>query len=148
MKQSLKLIGIGIVSGIILAVLLQLVYVVTGNEAYMLLYNVDYFPFIHVFQDDFWFGLAFHFMFCIVSIVGLFYLLTIFGWQYDIWLYAAIYTFGSGVLYFLTLLTDQPPAGDDGLAWFYWTASHLVFSLAVGWMVRRFVDFETSKHIS
>lgn len=139
MRQFFQLIGIGIASGIILAVLMQLVFTLTGNEAYILLYNVDYFPIIHIFKDSAWFGFAFHLVFCIASVIGLFYIATFFGWQYSIWPYVTVYTAGSGVLYFLTLLTDKPPAADDGTSWFFWTAGHFVFSLAVGWMIRLFV---------
>ncbi|MCM3745293.1 hypothetical protein M3193_14280 [Sporosarcina luteola] len=144
MRKFLQLIGIGIASGIILALLMQLVFELTGNEAYILLYNVDYFPFIHIFKDSSSFGFAFHLVFCIASVVGLFYILTFFNWHYSIWPYVAVYTAGSGVLYFLTLLTEKPPAADDGMAWFYWTAGQLVFSLAVGWMIRLFVKADTN----
>lgn len=121
MKNFIKLTGIGIASGSILAILMQLIYIVTGNKVYILLYNVDYFPLIHAFNDSTWFGLAFHFTFCIVSVIGLFYILTLFDWQYRIYPYILVYTTGSGVLYFLTLLTEGPPAANDGRAWFYWT---------------------------
>ncbi|VDG91175.1 Uncharacterised protein [Lysinibacillus sphaericus] len=145
MKQFLQLIGIGITSGAVLAALMQLIYTLSGNEAYILLYNVDYFPIIHIWQDSSWFGIVFHFVFCIVSVIGLFYILMLFRWQYKMWPYVAVYTVGSGILYFLTLLTDQPPAADDGMAWFYWTLSHLVFSLIVAGMIVRFVDRNDSK---
>lgn len=139
MKQFMQLIGIGIASGAVLAALMQLVYTLTGNQAYVLLYNVDYFPIIHIWQDSAWFGIVFHFVFCIASVIGLFYIVKLFGWQYKVWPYVAVYTIGSGILYFLTLLTYQPPAADDGMAWFYWTLSHFVFSLIVAGMITRFV---------
>ncbi|ARJ39391.1 hypothetical protein CSV71_10295 [Sporosarcina sp. P21c] len=140
MKQFLQLVSIGIVSGAVLALLLFGVWVVTGNEAYVLLYNVDYFPIIHVFSDVAWFGIVFHFVFCIASVLGLFYLLKFFKWQYNMWPYVVVYTAGSGVLYFLTLLTDRPPAADDGMAWLYWTGSHLIYGVLVASLVIRYVD--------
>lgn len=140
MKQFMQLIGIGIISAAVLAALMQLIYTLTGNEAYVLLYNVDYFPIIHVWQNVAWFGIVFHFVFCIASVIGLFYILKFFGWEYRMWPYLVVYTVGSGILYFLTLLTEQPPAADDRMAWFYWTSSHLVFSLVVAGMIVRFVD--------
>lgn len=145
MKQFSQLIGIGIVSGAVLAALMQVIYTLTGNEAYVLLYNVDYFPIIHVWQDVAWFGIVFHFVFCIASVIGLFYILQFFGWQYRMWPYLAVYTVGSGILYFLTLLTDRPPAENDWMAWFYWTSSHLVYSLIVAGMIIRFVDRSSTK---
>ncbi|GKV65560.1 hypothetical protein NCCP2331_17130 [Sporosarcina sp. NCCP-2331] len=139
MNKFARLLGIGIISGIILAVLLHVVYLLTGNEAYVLLYNVDYFPLIHVFSESAWFGIFFHFIFCIASVVGLYYILSFIGLQSSGWPYIFVYTVGSGVLFFLTLLTEKPPAADDGMAWFYWTAAHFVFSIVVAWLVRRFV---------
>ncbi|WJY27589.1 MULTISPECIES: hypothetical protein [Sporosarcina] len=139
MKRILQLTGIGIVSGAVLAALMQLIYELTGSQAYVLLYNVDYWPIIHVFQDVPGFGLAFHFVFCIASVVGLYYILKVFGMEYTLWPYIAVYTIGSGILYFLTLLTDLPPAADDPIAWAYWTASHFVYSLIVAEMIIRFV---------
>ena len=139
MKRLLQLIGIGIASGAVLAILMQVIHSLTGSEAYILLYNVDYFPIIHIFKDSMWFGIVFHFVFCIASVIGLFYLLKCIGWQYKIWPYIVIYTGGSGVLYFLTLLTDRPPEATDGMAWFYWTASHVVFSIVVALLIVRFV---------
>ncbi|PIC71200.1 hypothetical protein CSV77_03970 [Sporosarcina sp. P16b] len=140
MKRFLQLVSIGIAGGAVLALLMLVVWAVTGNEAYILLYNVDYFPIIHVFSHVAWFGIVFHFVFCIASVLGLFYLLKFFKWQYNMWPYVVVYTAGSGVLYFLTLLTDQPPAADDGMAWLYWTVSHLIFSVLVASLVIRYVD--------
>ncbi|ARF17843.1 hypothetical protein CSV61_07625 [Sporosarcina sp. P3] len=140
MKRFWQLVGIGIAGGAVLALLMLVIWAVTGNEAYILLYNVDYFPIIHVFSHVLWFGIVFHFVFCIASVLGLFYLLSFLNWQYKMWPYIVVYTVGSGVLYFLTLLTDRPPAADDGMAWLYWTGSHLVFSVLVASMVSRYVD--------
>ncbi len=139
MKQFIQLTGIGVAGGTVLAALMQLIHVAAGSEAYMLLYNVDYWPVIHVFQDVPGFGLAFHFVFCIASVIGLYYILVLFGWQYKLWAYTAVYTAGSGILYFLTLLTELPPAADDPAAWFYWTASHFVYSLVVAELIILFV---------
>ena len=139
MRQFLQLIGIGITGGVVLAIVMQVIYLLTGNQANNLLYNVDYFPIIHIFNDIPWFGIVFHLVFCIVSVFGLFYLLKIIGWHYKFWPYVIVYTAGSGVLYFLSLLTDEPPAATDFMAWFYWTASHLVYSITVAFMIRWFV---------
>lgn len=136
MKQLVQLVCIGIIAGAALAGIMQVIHLMTGSEANNLLYNVDYIPILHVFQNNSWFGIAFHFVFCVVSVVGLFYLLSIFSMAYRIWPYVLVYTIGSGVLYFLTLFTNQPPASTDISAWFYWTFSHLIFSLIVGVMVK------------
>ncbi|MEK3934459.1 hypothetical protein MKY41_03995 [Sporosarcina sp. FSL W7-1349] len=136
MKQLLKLILIGILSGLLLAGFLKLVYKITGNQAYILLYNIDYIPFLRQWEDVSAVGLVFHFVFCIASVIGLYYILKAFRHERHPLPYLAVYTIGSGILYFLTLLTDQPPAADDVAAWFYWTFGHVLFGFAVGYLVK------------
>lgn len=139
MKVLNKLIGIGILSGLILAGCMKLVYLGTGNEAYRLLYNVDYFPLIHIYDDTPYFGIGFHYVFCIVSVVGLYVLLSLFNMQKKMSLYILVYTVGSGLLYFLTLLTNDPPFASNMLSWFYWTGSHLIYGVSVGILIKKWV---------
>lgn len=135
MKTVGKLIVIGIVAGIVLAGLLQIIYKLCGSEAYILLYNIDYIPSLEQWNSFSSVGVAFHFIFCILSVLCLYYLLKPFGWEQRSLPYILIYTVGSGFLFFLTWLTDKPPAANDLEAWFYWTASHAVYS----WIVASFI---------
>lgn len=70
-----KLIIIGILAGISLAGMMHVIYLLTGSEAYQLLYNVDYIPGLQYFQQSTVFGFVFHFLFCIISVIVLYYLL-------------------------------------------------------------------------
>ncbi len=46
------------------------------------------------------------------------------------------YTVGGGILFFLSSLTETPPAYNDLAAWIYWTAGHALFGIIVGLLVR------------
>lgn len=139
MKLLRKLVMIGIIAGMVLAGCMKLIYILTGNEAYKLLYNVDYIPLIHVYDSSTWFGIFFHYIFCIVSVVGLFYLLTFFHLHKKLLAYVLIYTAGAGMLYFLTLLTSDPPVATHFVSWFYWTTSHVVFGGIVAVLIDKWI---------
>lgn len=137
MKLLSKLTVIGIIAGTVLASLMKLIYILTSNEAYKLLYNVDYIPLLEIFQDSVYFGILFHYIFCIVSVIGLYYLLTFFRLHKKFYPYIIIYTVGSGILYFLTLLTSTSPAADSFISWFYWTGSHVLFGVTVAYSIKK-----------
>lgn len=134
-----KLSIIGIIAGILLAGCMKLIFLLTGNEAYQLLYNVDYIPLIKIYNDTAYFGVLFHYTFCIVSVIGLYYLLKFFRLHHKSWPYILVYTIGASVLFFLTLLTNQPPAANQFMSWFYWMASHLLYGITVGWLVKKWL---------
>lgn len=136
MTIFLKLIIIGFISGMILAASGKIIRLTTGNKAEILLYNMDYMPVLKKWSDKWITGIIFHYMTCIVSAVVLFYMLVPFGWENNIWPYVLVYTGGSGVLYFLSLFTDKPPASDSFSSWFYWTFSHAIFGFAVGSLIK------------
>lgn len=130
-----KLIIIGILAGISLAGMMHVIYLLTGSEAYQLLYNVDYIPGLRYFQQSTVFGFVFHFLFCIISVIVLYYLLKKWHLEFRLFPYLIVYTGGAAVLYFLSALTEKPPASTDVIAWFYWTISHVVYSLIVGFLI-------------
>ncbi|GKV54136.1 hypothetical protein NCCP2222_00830 [Sporosarcina sp. NCCP-2222] len=135
MKVISRLVIIGILAGVLLAGLLQLVYVATGNKAYTLLYNVDYIPILSKWESYPIIGISFHFVFCIASVVGLYFILSLVQLEKRILPYFLTYTAGSGILYFLTALSDKPPAANDAEAWLYWTLSHAAYSILVAELV-------------
>lgn len=139
MITLLKLIIIGFISGLILASAGKIIRLVTGNKAEILLYNMDYMPVFKRWSDKWITGIIFHYMTCIVSAVVLFYMLIPFGWEQNIWPYVLVYTVGSAGLYFLSLLTDKPPASNSFSSWFYWTFSHAIFGFAVGFLIKWWV---------
>lgn len=132
MRFLFKLISIGFIGGVILIAVLKLVMLLTGNTAYILLFNFDYIPWLNNLKPEWVFGYVFHFVTCICSVIGLYYILKIWNHQYHIWLYVIVYSLGGGALFFLTELSPQPPAGNDIWAWIFWTLGHAVFGLVVG----------------
>ena len=139
MITLLKLMIIGFVAGAILAAVGKFIRITTGNKAEILLYNMDYMPVIKRWSDKWITGIIFHYTTCIVSAVVLFYMLIPFGWELNIWPYVLVYTAGSAALYFLSLLTDKPPASDSFSSWFYWTFSHAIFGFAVGFLIKLWI---------
>lgn len=65
----LKLFTIGVIAGFILAGFLIFIHLLTGNEAYILLFNVDYIPILKDFPYETATGLMLHFVICVL--VGL-----------------------------------------------------------------------------
>ncbi len=136
----IKLMVIGIIAGIILIIPLKVVYELTGNTAYILLFNFDYVPVLNQLRPVWFFGYVFHFLTCICSVIGLYYILKVKDLQYSMLSYILVYTVGGGALFFLTCLSPQPPAGDDFSAWIYWTAAHAIFGYAVGFLIKLWIN--------
>ena len=139
MKKLLKLISIGIVAGIVLILILKVVLMLTGNTAYILLFNFDYVPILNALKPIWLFGYVFHFVTCIVSVIALFYILKNWNLEKKIWLYMLVYSVGGGALFFLTALSNQPPAANDFMAWTYWTFAHAVYGYVVGVLVKKWM---------
>lgn len=139
MKELLKLISIALIAGIILSLILKIIMLLTGNPAYVLLFNFDYVPIIQDLKPVTLFGNVFHYLTCIVSVIALYYILKKWSWEKRILPYILVYTVGGGALFFLTALSDLPPAANDWMAWIYWTFAHAVFGDAVGFMVKKWM---------
>ncbi|HUH29333.1 hypothetical protein [Gelidibacter sp.] len=139
MKQLLKLTSIGLIAGFVLMLVLKIVMVLTGNTAYVLLFNFDYIPIVNDLKPVWLFGQVFHYLTCIVSVVALFHILKSWNLQKTIWPYILVYTIGGGALFFLTALSELPPAANDIMAWIYWTVAHAIFGYAVGAMVKKWM---------
>lgn len=105
-----KLTLIGIVAGVILIIPLKILYILTGNTAYILLFNFDYVPVLNQLTPVWLFGYIFHFISCICSVIGLYYILKYLNKQLSLYYYIAVYTVGGGALFFLTCLSVKPPA--------------------------------------
>lgn len=139
MKNLLKLTSIGIVAGIVLMLILKVVLLLTGNTAYVLLFNFDYVPLVNTLKPVWFFGYVFHFVTCIVSVIALFYILKTWDLQNSMLPYVVVYTVGGGALFFLTALSKQPPAANDFMAWTYWTFAHAVYGYVVAVLVKKWV---------
>lgn len=141
MIQLLKLTTIGLFAGFVLMLVLKIVIIFTGNTAYVLLFNFDYIPLIKDLRPVWLFGYVFHFLTCIISVIALFYILKIWSFEQRIPLYVAVYAIGGGALFFLTALSNQPPAASDVMAWLYWTTGHALFGYVVGVLIVRMSSY-------
>lgn len=139
MKQILKLTSIGVIAGIVLILVLKLVLFLTGNTAYILLFNFDYIPVIKDLKPTWLFGYIFHFVTCIISVIALFYILKGINLHKKPTLYILVYAIGGGALFFLTALSDQSPAANDMMAWGYWSLAHGIYGHVVGTLVKKWV---------
>lgn len=136
MQRFVKLTAISVFSGFLLAGILLLVDVTISNKAYILLFNVDYIPYLdHVWSQP-GIGIVFHFVFCTISVIGLYVFLMFFHYEKTVLPYIMVYTLGSACLFFLTALTDLAPAADDYIAWMAWTCAHALFGISVGLSVK------------
>lgn len=136
MKQVIKLLSIGIIAGFVLAAFLGVIQLLTGNQAFVLLFNMDYIPIVKSWNLGWGIGIVFHFVTCIASVIVLFYILKTVQLERYIIAYLITYTVGGGILFTLTALSGKPPAITDFAAWIYWTLGHAVFSLVVGILVK------------
>src|SRR5690625_459864 len=139
MKSFIKLIFTGLLGGTTLAGFLILVYIFPGHEAYYLLFNVDYLPVLKDLQPVSFFVISFHYIFSLVSIILLFYILKMMGWERRQLFYMVIYTGGSAVLFSLTAFSEAAPALTDLAGWSYWTFGHFIYSVVVGFMIKYWV---------
>ena len=138
-RTILNLSFIGFIAGVILILPLKILYILTGNTAYILLFNFDYVPVLNQLRPVWLFGYIFHFVTCICSVIGLYYILKYLNKQLSLFYYIAVYTVGGGTLFFLTCLSVKPPAENDFTAWLYWTIAHGIFGFAVGLLVKKFI---------
>lgn len=132
-----KLVATGAISGVVLAASMKAIHKITGNPSEVLLYNMDYMPYLKKYKDNPLTGYSFHYVTCISSAVGLYYILKPIGLEKKISPYMFVYSMGSGALFFLSKLTEEPPESSDAAAWSYWTGSHLLFGYTVGTLAKR-----------
>lgn len=139
MRPFYKLVVTGFVCGLILLGFMKILEIFTGTHAYFMLFNVDYIPLFKQWDPVLLSGMVFHFLTCIASVVGLYYMLRPLHRENWILPYVLVYSAGGGVLYLLAGLTPSPPAVTDLSAWSYWTLGHGVFGLSVGMMAKYWV---------
>ncbi|GAA0603762.1 hypothetical protein GCM10009001_21030 [Virgibacillus siamensis] len=136
MNRFVKLVFIGILAGIILAGFLNIIQSLTGNQAYILLFNMDYIPVLSQWNNVPGIGLIFHFITCITSVVVLYFILQLMRWHKHFLPYFLTYTIGGGTLYTLTALTEIPPLLTNIAAWGFWTLGHGIYGVVVGLLVK------------
>lgn len=134
-KVYIRLLCIGIVSGIILAVILGVVQYFTGKQLYTLLVNMDYIPLLNKLPVHPVIGFIFHLVFAIVAILLLYTLLKLLDLHTNILMYIVGNTVGGAVFYSLTYFSSLSPPITDMIAWLYWIVAHTIFGFTVGLLI-------------
>lgn len=139
MIRFMKLLSIGMIAGLVLLGFLKIVQLATNNTAYMLLINTDYIPLLQNLQPRSIIGFTFHFVFCVISVLSLFYMLIFFQLEKKLSFYFIVYTVGSALLFPLTALSDSTPVLTDTSAFIYWVVAHGLYSFVVGILIKKWV---------
>lgn len=139
MKQAGILALIGMLSGIVLAIFLKAIEILTGNTVYYLLFHVDYVPVLRSLRPVSAVELCFHFGTCIISVIVLYYLLKQWKLEKSALAYLLVIGLGSGCLFFLTELSEHTPPVTDIVAWSAWVAGHALFSLTAGILIKKWL---------
>jgi len=139
MKKLFTLGFIGVLAGIALAGFLKVIQLITGNQAYVLLFEVDYVPVLQDLSPVSVIQFSFHFGACIFSVIALYFVLQMFHWEKTVTAYMAFIIIGSSILYLLTMLSPNTPKVTDIVALGYWVIGHGIFSVIVGVFVKKWV---------
>lgn len=140
MKRLGTLAAIGMISGIVLALFLKIIELITANQVYYLLFDTSYIPILNELYPIWLIEVTFHFTTCVISIIALYYLLRYIQLEKSIITYVFVIGIGSGLLYFLTLLSEKTPHITDIATWIYWIVGHALFSLTAGYLIRKWVE--------
>lgn len=130
---------IGVVTGIVLAMILKIVEIITGHKVYTLLLNVDYIPIVKEYQFPEVIEVSFH---LIVSIVLCIILVALYDKSKGfIRNHAILFPLLVNVvigfaLYPTTSFSDRTPEVTDMVSLFWWIAGHAFYGFLVGFMIR------------
>src|SRR5699024_4803416 len=108
-------------------------------QSYVLLFNMDYIPILKYFEDITGSGFVFHFLFCFISVISLYYLARIVHLESNVSTYVIVFTVGSGIMYFLIIFTNEPPSATSFESWFLWVVAHALFGIIVGFMIHKWI---------
>ena len=146
MKNAYRLLGIGIVSGVVLSVFFKWIEQATGHKVYTLLLNVDYIPVFRNYTYPEPVEVIFH---LIVSI-GLVFILQFVIEKRNIKQiigFCALASLLIGVLiYPTTVLSMRTPPIDSMAAIVYWLIGHIVYGLLLGILLARIRWKRTAVH--
>lgn len=131
---------IGIVTGIVLALFLKYVQIVTGSKVYTLLLNVDYIPIIKNYQFSEVIEVFFHLIISVI-VCMVFILIVDKGAlliRQRVIYFSFLFNTSIGLLvYPTTSFSDRTPSFTDAVSLFWWLAGHALYGVVVGMMLKR-----------
>lgn len=131
---------IGIVTGILLAIVLKMVQAITGDKVYTLLLNVDYIPIVKEYQFPEVIEVFFH---LIVSVVLCIILVILYDKSRGFIrnhaiLFPLLVNVAIGLLlYPTTSFSDRTPSVTNIISLLWWVAGHALYGFVVGVLINR-----------
>lgn len=131
---------IGIVTGILLAIVLKMVQSITGDKVYTLLLNVDYIPIVKEYQFPEVIEVFFH---LIVSVVLCIILVILYDKSRGFIrnhaiLFPLLVNVAIGLLlYPTTSFSDRTPSVTNIISLLWWVAGHALYGFVVGVLINR-----------
>ncbi|RLL42805.1 hypothetical protein D8M04_14745 [Oceanobacillus piezotolerans] len=136
----IKLIVIGIISGISLGLFLKLIEILTEEKVYTLLMNVDYIPLLKDYRLSELVEFSLHLIVSIALVIILYLCIS----RLDIHRKSTIYTIIISIigimLYFTTSFSERTPLVTDYLAFTYWVVGHLIYGIIVSKLLKLWVE--------
>ncbi|MBR7796704.1 hypothetical protein GT022_11685 [Agaribacter marinus] len=126
MKLS-KLAVIGLVAGVMLGGILKLIQITTSKQVYTLLLNIDSIPIIKEWNLNELEEFSLHLIVSIILVPILYVVLNKFGRQNQLIAYVISGSMIGLLLYTTTVMSSRTPDITDGMAFFYWMISHMMF---------------------
>jgi len=127
----------GISAGILLGLFLKIIEHITSLEVYTLLLNVDYVPLLNELKLSELVEFALHLVISILLSIALAIFLKQKNWSRRrslFWVSLACLAVGL-LLYPTTVLSDRTPELSDPAALLFWLAGHLLYGIALGWLL-------------
>lgn len=127
----------GIASGILLGLFLKVIEHITSLEVYTLLLNVDYVPVLKEMKLSEPIEFALHLVISVLLSIALAVFLKQKNWSRGrslFWVSLVCLTVGL-VLYPTTVLSVHTPELSDFAALLFWLAGHLLYGIALGWLL-------------
>ncbi|SEM25807.1 hypothetical protein SAMN04488688_110212 [Paenibacillus sp. cl141a] len=127
----------GIAAGILLGLFLKIIEHITSLEVYTLLLNVDYVPLLNELKLSELVEFALHLVISILLSIALAIFLKQKNWSRRrslFWVSLACLAVGL-LLYPTTVLSDRTPELSDPAALLFWLAGHLLYGIALGWLL-------------
>lgn len=131
---------IGIVTGILLAIVLKMVQAITGDKVYTLLLNVDYIPIVKEYQFPEVIEVFFH---LVVSVVLCIILVILYDKSRGFIrnhaiLFILLVNVAIGfLLYPTTSFSDRTPSVTNIISLLWWVAGHALYGFVVGVLINR-----------
>lgn len=127
----------GIAAGILLGLFLKIIEHITLMEVYTLLLNVDYVPLLNELKLSELVEFALHLVISVLLSIALAIFLKQKNWSRRrslFWVSLACLAVGL-LLYPTTVLSDRTPECSDPAALLFWLAGHLLYGIALGWLL-------------